>query len=430
MATEYNSKLIDDLYQTRSADDAVRVLDEINEIGDPVFVYPIYAAYKRFSSSSSSHFFIDALDVIESREVLTIIVEIVSNPDISSVDFTFALPIFLKYGYFAPDIVKKARFILYQFSVNNQEIVYLEALLRYSDKAGIVSSLSDQLMTIFESDQHDADDRTLALSYLLNSDPKKWLQFFVDNYGKIKNKRAEILLSKVLMAWKGPLTEKLKDKIVNEGVSRAREIIESSRKKQIEEKESSERKEAASYSNGGLITKIVESREKINLIMATDRRIGFNVFPQNETIYKQLEAATNEGVLKSCCVEFREFIQDMNKKISEHGISFEEASKIIQGLQSQDFNKSINSFHLFLCSRGINMDSDLCGLKIVNRLVNLWMHPARKEELTALLRTLKMFELYKKEDWVSLHRKILELYLNFLEGFYVKLVSYLETQKS
>ena len=99
MATEYNSKLIDDLYQTRSADDAVRVLDEINEIGDPVFVYPIYAAYKRFSSSSSSHFFIDALDVIESREVLTIIVEIVSNPDISSVDFTFALPIFLKYGY-------------------------------------------------------------------------------------------------------------------------------------------------------------------------------------------------------------------------------------------------------------------------------------------------------------------------------------------
>jgi len=58
------------------------------------------------------------------------------------------------------------------------------------------------------------------------------------------------------------------------------------------------------------------------------------------------------------------------------------------------------------------------------------MHPARKEELTALLRTLKMFELYKKEDWVSLHRKILELYLNFLEGFYVKLVSYLETQKS
>ena len=76
------------------------------------------------------------------------------------------------------------------------------------------------------------------------------------------------------------------------------------------------------------------------------------------------------------------------------------------------------------------MDSDLCGLKIVNRLVNLWMHPARKEVLTALLRTLKMFELYKKEDWVSLHRKILELYLNFLEGFYVKLVSYLETQKS
>lgn len=429
MAIEYNSKLIDALYQTADKGKAQRIQEEMSEIGDPIFIYPLYAAYKKFKYASNAHYFISALNGIESREILSVMTEIVFDSEVEPLIYTYTLETFSRYEHFEPSIITKAGLILYQFSVNKRVIINLEALLSYLSKAGAISGSEEELKRIFESDEFDTPDRILSLSYLLNSNPKKWLQFYIDNFDTITNKPAEVLLSKALITRKGPVTEQLKNQIIQRGGVRAKEIMENAQKKQIKQKEELEKRETASYPNSKLITGIVELRGKINLLTLTNQNIKFNIFPQRETIYKQLEAATSEAVLRSYCLEFREFIQDVDESINTHGVSFDEALKIIPELQEQDFNKSINKLHLFLYSRKMSVDENLYGLRVVNRIVNLLAHPNNKESLTTLLRKLDMTEIYNKEDWISIHRKILDLYLIFLKKFHQELVNYSKPPK-
>lgn len=422
MSSEYNSKLIDDLYQTSDPEKAKRILEEIREISDPIFIYSLFTGYKKFKYASNSHYFIAALNEIKSKEVLNVLTEIISDPEVEPLIYTYALGGFLRYEYFEHDIISKAKLILYEF-VANQTNINLENLLEYLKKAGAISELTDQLRTIFEDDKFEPEERLLSLSYLLNTDSKKWVQFYIDNHTKIVNKQAEILLSKTLISWRGPLVEELKGKITKDGGSRAREIIESAQKREAEVKEESAKKESISYSNSKVITEIVELREKINRLSSIEKNIGFSIFPLRESIYKQLEAAIDEAGLINCCIELRSLFQDIEKAVGDHGISFEEAATIIPGISKEDFNKSINKLHLFLYSRKIEVDADLYGLRTVNRLVNLWAHPDRKKELISLLEKLTILEMYKKEDWTSLHRRILELYRTSLDKLHQTLIN-------
>lgn len=423
MASEYNSKLIDNLYQTRDEEEAERILEEMEEIADPVFIRPIVAAYRKFQYASNSHYFVATLNKIESRGVLEALIEIVSDQNVKSLIYTYALEGLTKYEHFEPKVVFGAKLILYGFSTNRTNI-HLENLLEYLKKAGILPEFENELKTIFEEDKFDSKEKSTALGYLLNLDPKKWLQFYIDNQARISNKPAEVILSKTLTQWKGTLVEKLKDKIISSGGVRAKEIIESSRARKLKEVEEKERKETSSHPNIRIVVEIIELREKINILSNTEPNIGFDFFPKRESIYKQLEAATTETDLRSACLELRELFQDIDKRVGGHGIEFEQGIKILPGLLEQDFNKSLNQLHLFLYSKGIKVSTDLFGLKTLQRLVSLIAHPDAKNDLLDLLKKINIAENYKKEDWVFVHRYILDRYLEFLKKLRDELLNF------
>ncbi|MDO8470629.1 MAG: hypothetical protein Q7S63_01480 [bacterium] len=414
MSSEYNSKLIDRLYQSSNEEEAERIEEEMLEIADPVFIFPLLAAYRKFKGASNAHYFVSALNHIESREVLDVMIDIVSDPNVEPLIFTYALESFQKYEYFQPQMVLSAKLILFNF-VSEYTNISLENLLEYLSKAGIIIEVDTSLQAVFETDKFDTEERSTSLSYLIKSDSKKWLQFYIDNHSRIVNKSAEIILSKTLMSWKGPLVEQLKEKIATGGGPRAKEIIENSRRKEAKEEEEKEKKELSSHPNSKVIQNIIEMRGKVNILSSTNPNIGFNIFPSRESIYKQLEAATTEAGLRSACLELREFFQDIDKNVGEHGLELDQAAKIIPGLVQQDFNKSINQLHLFLSSKGLIINPDLYGLRSLHKLVALFAHPDAKVDLVSLMERVNIADFYKKEDWVALHRHILELYLTFLE---------------
>lgn len=423
MSSEYNSQLIDRLYQSSNEEEAERIQGEMWEIADPVFIFPLLAAYKKFKNASNAHYFVSALNQIESKEVLDVMIDIVSDSNVEPLIFTYALPTFQKYEYFQPQVVLSAKLILFDF-VSKRTNIGLEDLLEYLMKAGVIIDVDNSLQAVFETDKFDTEERSTSLSYLIKSDPKKWLQFYIDNHSQIANKSAEIILSKTLMSRRGPLAEQLKERIAASGGSRAREIIGELRRKEAKEEEEKEKKELSSHPNSRVVQNIVEMRGKVNILSSTNSNISFNIFPSRESIYKQLEAATTEAGLRSVCLELREFFQDIDKSVGEHGLDLEQATKIIPGLLQKDFSKSINQFHLFLVSKGLIVNSDLYGLRPLHKLVAFFAHPAATSDLVSLMEKMNIAEFYKKEDWIALHRHILEFYLKFLEKLHSELSSF------
>src|ERR1700730_15700171 len=130
MASEYNSNLIDQLYKLtnwRKADD---ILKQIEEVIDPVFIRPVQSAYFRFKNESNAHYYVSLLNKIDSREVLDVLLEIISDVEVRPLIFTYTLESFLKYEYFIDGINLKAKVILKQHAEEGL-ILNESALLKY-----------------------------------------------------------------------------------------------------------------------------------------------------------------------------------------------------------------------------------------------------------------------------------------------------------
>ena len=60
MGSDYNSKLISNLYKTTDDKEIENILEDIEEIGDAVFLQPLLDAYNKHKDSSFSHYFFAA----------------------------------------------------------------------------------------------------------------------------------------------------------------------------------------------------------------------------------------------------------------------------------------------------------------------------------------------------------------------------------
>lgn len=424
MAAEYNSLLISRLYAATTTKEVEDTLDEIREEKDLVFVYPVYDAYLRFKTTIIRHIIIGCLNTLESKETLELLKKIATD-DSDDLVFSYTTAGLLRYKFFSEEITEKAKLVVLNYSIKNTNIA-LDYLVQYIEASGHFEDIEDDLKDVFEDKDFDLEDRKIAIGYLLKRDSKKWLQYYIDQYDTF-DPDTKILLSKKIQNWEGSLSNKLKDLIVEKGPVRATEVIVKSREAKAKDEKTAKAKEGekeeVTYSNSALVSAITSTREKVNTASTVHAEIKFPLYNPDDSIFKQMETAKTEEAMVMRMAALRDHIQNINKEVGNHGVSFEQAKLIIPGISEQDFNKSLNQLTLLLHSRKIISDSDLFGFKNINRAVNLFTHAKEQPELIKALAVISLAEEYKSRNWPSLHKGMMEQYLKCFE----KLLSALQS---
>ncbi len=248
MADEYNSKIIAKLYENISDDENERILREMEEIGSPVFIYPIYSAWQKHNSkySPSSHYFISSLSRIQSGEVLRVGIQIWKEA-VSTKDKIWCYEIFTKFNYSDGEIIKYALSLIVDFAnseTGRGELYHfsIATVCDYLIKVNSVKDVSESLRKIVISNKFEFDVRKISLQYLWRSNPTPEIKYFIDNYAELKEDDLDIILAKTLITWKGQLITELTRIIKENGNGRAQEILSAEENRGEKEEKKRKRK--------------------------------------------------------------------------------------------------------------------------------------------------------------------------------------------
>lgn len=418
MSTEYNSMLIAKLYSTVAREKTMELLEEIEEIGDPIFLYPVYDAYKKNKNTYISHCYISTLNSLNSNDVIQVALEIGENPETNIIDMAYVIEIFDKRKFYEQRAIDIALASLSMFisEINTNEY-NLYTIVSFLKNVGSLSNIESELLSIFINDKFNTKSREYVFGKWLEIDPKKNLQTIIDNFGEIKqNDEQESIIARVISNWTGTKIEELKKVIEENGGIKAKYIIKRAREKDEEKKQKvTEEKQQVvqkQYTNADLVEKISILREKINDIAKSNENIGFYIFPPNEAIFLQLKTANDNATLMKACVGLREIIQNLNNDLGSHGLSTEEIKTLLPDVAKEDYNKSLNKLFLYLHSKKFKVDNSIFGLKQLNQLVGLiGSHPvAEKDQLIKKLVAVNLDKAYQEEEWATIHQNLIEQY--------------------
>lgn len=425
MASDYDSRLISDLYGTSEPKKAIEIINEMEDINNPIFLRPIYDAYQRFIGSFYSHYFLSAILSFDDKEALNIAIDAFASPNFPIDHLAWVLPIFKKYNFYSEPICGLIMDEITGFSKTGSSKVIsmsydIQSLLEYLKGNNIVPE-REVLLAIATNENIDKEIRASVIRYWVRTNPKVEFQYVLDNYGKYIGTEFEILISKELAPWKNGVIEKLKDLIIKTGSRRAKEITEASREK--EKKEETESKkiikedETSKYKNAEIISEIASLREKINTASIISDKFGFEIFPQNEKLIGQLSGPSDEGELRVIANDLRELIQSVSNKLGKHGCGEEEIKAILPDEKIEDYTRSLNKLFLYFSSQGIAIDTNIYGIRTLNRILNKLVHG--KQDKKVLINTLKsngLLTYYENEKWEELHRNLLIMYRDGLIG--------------
>ncbi len=416
MADEYNSKLISKLYDNISSDENERILREMEEIGSPVFIYPIFSAWQKHNTGidSFSHYFISSLCRIQSGEVLKVGTQIWKEAK-SIKDKIWCYEIFTKYNYPDDELIKYAQNLIIDFanstlSKDKLHEYWIEDLCEYLIKVNRIKEISGSLRKVVINDKVKFDVRKISLQYLWKSDPVPEIKYFIDNYLELKNDDLDIILAKTLIRWKGKLITELTQLVKENGNDRAREILSIEEKNKEKEDKKEKEKETQKYGNIITITEISKLRNNINSISLSHSKIGFKLFNDNEFLIEQQEIVNSKESLISKSISLRTLFIDINPQTKQHGLTEDDIKKLLPQINKESFFKRINSLYLFLHVLRLPIKVDVFGMRTINQIVNLFGHPEHEKELVRILKENNLNEFYLKKDWQGLHSKILELY--------------------
>lgn len=422
MDTEYNSKLISELYLATEEETILEILDEMSETKNPIFLYPIYEAYKKHKDAFYSHYFLSSLGELNTDELIPIAINIGEDQDTSNKDLGYVVDIFKKKKYYKENAINIALTNLSLFIDQGGDIYDLNTIVPYLEEAGLISKIEGYLKSIYTDDKFNINTRRYALGKWFEINPKKHIQCVIDDYDRIKNnENYETAVAKVVCKWKGLKIEELKKIILSKGSLRAKHIITTNQKKEKERNEKEKNLEQQiikeKYSNADLVDQIIGLRNKINSASRLNSRIEFTIFPQNEAIGQQIKTANDEATLVKACVDLRGIIQNLNKQFENHGLEIEEIKKLLPDAEEHHFNMSINKFFLFLHSKKFKVDSSIFGLRELYQVLGLFgAHSVNeKEKLEKKLEKMCLYKYYNEENWVFLHQNFLKMYKDSLD---------------
>ena len=423
MTIEYNSMLLAKLSSDISEDEMTNLLDDIGKLGEPIFLFPLYQAYKNNQISHISHYFLSAISKINSPDIAKIGFEIGENLSTSLTDIIYVLEIFDKAKTYNQRAVNIALLALRRFINDNDPDEYdLYSIISYLKNNNKLAIVESSLLTILSDKKFNTKSKEYAFGKWLEINPKQNLQAVIDGFEDIKkDNKKDIIIAKVIRTWKGTKTEELKNLIEKNGSIEASNIIKRSREKDLEknQKEIDKKNELVkkTYSTADLVEKISTLREKINEASITHENIGFKIFPPNEVIFTQLKTANDDATLIKICVRLREVIQNLSPDLGNHGLEVAKIKKLLPDTSNEDVNKSINKLFLFLSAKNFKVNDDVFGLRKLNRVVSLLGAHAvgEKNNLIKTLNENGLIQCYKEEEWGVLHKNLLKYYIEFLQ---------------
>lgn len=421
MAVEYNSRLISRLYASTNYSERAEVIDEMEEISDSIFLYPIFDAWN--AQKKSAPRFIRAISTIGTKESLEILLKIMRDDECDVDEKTECLPGLAKHAYFEKDILEFAKMSMGLIADRKLDSFQRFDILSYLERAKSMASVEEELRKILGSEKFNKSEKEDILRSLVKIDPNRIFEEFIRDYEQIKkDETLENIVAKEVSAWNKGNADKLKETILRQGNTRAKEIIQKSidAKKQEEEKKEKEsvKQQEVIFGNAGLIDEIGNLRDRINLSCTSNTQFGFDIFLSDETLTKQMRSATDEASLMKACVDLRDTIKKLNEKINEHGLQEADIEKLLSTIPSADRGKPINLLFLFLHSRKLPIGLDVFGIRKFNQLVSLLgSHPQQRNGVIGILSEYKLEHLYSEQNWSKLHAQILEIYKTSLQRF-------------
>ncbi len=431
MSIEYNSKLISKLYQENSEGEIIEVLDQMDEAGeDPYFLRPLYDKYKAKENSFISHYFLGNIAKFKSKDAVEIMRGIALDPKTNDKNFLWTLNYLAENSVYDEAIIGRVQQLLAIFDDNDGEY-NLDSILSYLDKAKSLTDQGNILKEIFEKGKFSSRVRKKALHFLLKINPKEYLQYYFDNYDDFKkDEDAENIFADEITRWDKGIIPEFEQKIIKNGGSRAKEIIENhlrlNQEKDHKEEKKKEEEVVAKYANANLITEIYQLRENIN--NNTLSKWGFKLFLSSEILFKQNEIAQQRSTLIAYCNDLRSILKNVSPQCNYENL--EEAKKVIIEIKDkEDLKRPLNQLQLYLYSQGLVVDKGLFGLRDLNHILNLVDHPEAEGEFFKSLGEIDLASMWNLQDWVKIHKKFLEIYKTALEKLHAIFVESIKLPK-
>lgn len=433
MSSDYNSRLISNLYKATDYEEIERILDDMEEIGDGVFLQPLLDAYQKHKNSSFSHYFFGPLSRIRSENAgkeLNNLLLTHSGDD--SKDLVWILHALNEISYYSDDANEVADILIksYVDSIKKDALglgsIDLDYALGYAKGAETLEKYEEILQEILFLEYLSRAEKSIALSYLLRLNPKKGILFLIDNYeDKIDtNEELETIIAKELLGWKGGNILKLKDLIIKKSKGRAKEILEEERKQDTEVQQKAKQqeveKESNTYANMGIVKEIRELRKKINTLTQIKPDFQFRLLPHNELVFDQTIVTEDKGAFISALTDLRFIVVDIDKETKGHGFDDLTAMALLPtGVTKSELGKSLNQLYLFLTAKKIKTDDYFLRLRKLNQILSLLSsHPEAETKIVKILTEIGVIDEYKNDEWAKLHLFFLNDYKQILEDLH------------
>jgi len=400
MSTEHNSLLLSRLNSDFPEQELWELLDEIKEIGDPIFLYPLYSLYQSKKNKGIAFKIVDIIGKIKSPSKEQIIKDILREVEPGTFEFDSILNIIIQEKYFDAktfDILQSAIPILIKEKKMSFRDIKMGKILTCFNEAKLLPQISDYLQSVYEDSSFGSSTREYALENWIGISSDNRILSLIENYSKIKEEEAlEKAFVRISMKFPERQKRKIQDKIFSEGSVIAKDTLLECRNKQM-------------------VQNIVALKDTINND-AICGLIGIYIFGRNNNIEKQFQTISSEEELMSKCSFLRISIQDFNPLLKNYGISKEEIQKIFPDIPPTDLKKSINSLEIYSFSKGLDIKDEVRELRKINNLVGLLSaHTNLLDDKIEMLKNFKLFNIYEEHAWGELHYQLLKLYYHNLK---------------
>ncbi len=417
---EYESQLIAKLYElnVRETNTAENLLEEIDELQSPVFLFPMYAAYKRFAETSISHYFISSIALIKTPDSVRILEEILGNGRPKDQEWALGKLIDMEVNTeamreaavkFLTDFSNRGTSADYELA--DWEIRDFVSYLKKVTDGGLITPL---ILPMWENNTFNRDVRIAALSSWLRLDSSAGFDYLIKVYPELLDASLKMIIAREIVTWKGSRVDKLKDLIKQDGSSAIKAVITADEVEREKKASVEQQRQENAHGNAPLISEISELRSRINSSSQVSIKIGTSIFRDEEALITQIKTANDKASLIQACASLRIVTGSVNDGV-KLDLSIEEMQALLPGVQKEHINKGLNSLEVFAKSKGVQWPSDLYGLRKVHKIVSLFEHPEDEATLRKLLQAEGIENLYLEGKWSALHRALLEHYRDALK---------------
>jgi hypothetical protein len=419
------SKLVSKLYTLGldQGDKMQEVVEEIEELKDSIFLYPLYDAYIRFQKESISHYFLSAIASIGSADSLKVLKRILHDKNTRIGSIQWLIGIFNDLGVEDGVAVSSSYDFIFSYSENPNDFkslldgYELDELSTYYIKFGVAAKLSDPLQKIWINDTLLKDIRATALRHYLRIESKTAWDFIETSFDVLDDD-GRAILAKEINGWRGGRIEKLKVQLA-EGGGQAATILEKLSDADVASKKADQIKEESDYPDAKIVHDIWNLKTEINVAAIANPKLGCKLLSSKSALITQMAICRDKESLMARCSELREIIAGVDEALPDSGLNFEQKKQIKSQITETTAGGSLNKIFFLLRARGFDVPLDLFGILKLYRLSGLiGAHQSAEAERINLLKYFNLEQYYVNSNWQDLKRELLLLYKTQLEGLY------------